>query len=59
MVRGALPYINHIHMRRPGQRVWFLRSSGLRTGIDRSRWYRLCPFWFGIGYGFRGNYVSV
>ena len=22
-------------------------------------WYRLCPFWSGIGYGCRGNYGSV
>ena len=36
----------------PPQRVRFLRPFGHKTGID-------CPFWSGIGYGFRGNYGSV
>ena len=30
-------------------RVGFLRRFGLKTG------HKLCPFWSGIGYGFRGN----
>ena len=30
------------------QRVWFLRLLGLKSGT-------FCPFWSGIGYGFRGN----
>ena len=35
----------------PSQRVGFMGLFGaLKT---------LCPFWFGIGYGFRGNYGSV
>ena len=35
----------------PPQRVGVMtRFGGLKT---------LCPFWFGIGYGFRGNYGSV
>ena len=34
----------------PPQTVGFLGPFGLKT---------LCPFWSGIGYGFRGNYGSV
>ena len=37
----------------PPRRVGFLRLFGLKTGID------FAPFWYGIGYGFRGNYRSV
>ena len=37
----------------PPQRVGFSRLFGLKTGID------FAPFWYGIGYGFRGNYRSV
>ena len=33
----------------PPHRVGFLRRFGLKTGIH------FCPFWSGIGLGFRGN----
>ena len=39
-----------------------LRTTGygLRTGYEiRTTDYPLCPFWPGVGYGFRGNYGSV
>ena len=37
----------------PPQKVWFWGPFGLKKG------YTLCPFFSGIGYGFRGNYGSV
>ena len=42
---GVLPYVSHIGM----VFVSFQSENG----------YRLCPFWSGISYGFRGNYASV
>ena len=38
----------------PPHLVGVLRHFGLKTVF-----YKLCPFWSGIGYGFRGNYGSV
>ena len=35
----------------PPHRVGFLRRFGLKTGN-----HTLCPFWSGIGCGFKGNY---
>ena len=46
--REVLPYISHIGMYRPKGRVF---------GPFWSE--NTCPFWSGIGYGFRGNYGSV
>ena len=47
----VLPYISHIGTCRPLGRVFapFWSENG----------YTLCPFWSGIGLGFRGNYGSV
>ena len=39
-----------IRICRPKRLGFMGRFGGLKT---------LCPFWFGIGYGFRGNYGSV
>ena len=55
--RGTPLYYGHICMF-PPRRVWFLVLFGLKTGMQQRR-YALCPFWSGIGYGFRGNYGSV
>ena len=45
----------------PPQRVWFLPRA--QAPVFAPFWskngYRLCPFWSGIGYGFRGNKGSV
>ena len=49
--RGLLPYISHIGMFRP---KWY--GYGLFRSLNE---YTLCPFWSGIGYGFRENYGSV
>ena len=48
---GVLPYISHVGMCRPTGRVFAPFWSKNR--------YRFCPFWFRIGYGFRGNCGSV
>ena len=48
---GILPYITHIGMFRP---KWY--GYGLFRSLNE---YTLCPFWSGIGYGFRENYGSV
>ena len=48
---GILPYITHIGMFRP---KWY--GYGLFRSVNE---YTLCPFWSGIGYGFRENYGSV
>ena len=39
----------------PPHRVGFLRRFGLKTYNG----YTVCPFWSGIGCGFRGNYRGV
>ena len=46
---GVLPYISHIDMCHPKGKD-FLGPFVLKA---------LCPFWSGVGYGFRGNYASV
>ena len=47
----VLPYISYIGMYRQSGRVFApFWSENENT---------LCPFWSGIGYGFRGNYGSV
>ena len=38
----------------PPHRIGVLRHFGLKRVF-----YKPCPFWFRIGYGFRGNYGSV
>ena len=46
--RKILPFSNHIGMP-PRQRVCFFVPFRFENG------YRVCPFWSGIVYGFRGN----
>ena len=43
------PYMQYAYVR--PHRVGFLQRFGLKTDG-----YTPCPFWSGIGYGFRGNY---
>ena len=46
---GTLLYKPYTYL--PPQRVWFIGHFGcLKT---------LCPFWFGIAYGFQGTFGSV
>ena len=49
--RGVLPYISHIGVCRP-------KGEGFALFCSENE-YRLCPFWSGIGYGFRGNHKNV
>ena len=48
---GVLPYVSYIGMCSPIGSVFAPFWSENR--------YTLCPFWSGIGYGFRGKYGSV
>ena len=52
---GVLPYISHT-----GTGMCPPPPSGrVFAPFWSENEYTLCPFWSGIGYGFRGNYGSV
>ena len=52
---GVLPYISQL-LYVPPRQVGYLRRVCLKTGVTGAT---LCPFWSGLGYGFRGTYGSV
>ena len=50
-LEGVLPYISH------NKGMCCPKGDGFAPFWSEN-WYRLCPFWSGIGYGFQGNYWS-
>ena len=51
--------IELFHTRRGTPLCKSYRTGMVFVSFQSENGYRLCPFWSGISYGFRGNYASV